>query len=35
LKIWEPLANVLVRVTLSPDYPRWARAAALACQMIY
>src|SRR6202041_2649339 len=34
-KIWEPLADVLVRVTLSPDYPRWARAAALAFQMIY
>ena len=25
-KVWEPLADVLVRVTLSPDYPRWARA---------
>jgi pimeloyl-ACP methyl ester carboxylesterase len=34
-KIWEPLADVLVRVTLSPDYQRWARAAALAFQMIY
>ena len=34
-KIWEPSADVLVRVTLSPDYPRWARAAALAFQMIY
>jgi pimeloyl-ACP methyl ester carboxylesterase len=34
-KIWEPLAEVLVRVTLSPDYPRWARAAALTFQMIY
>jgi pimeloyl-ACP methyl ester carboxylesterase len=34
-KIWEPLADVLVRVTLSPDYARWARAAALAFQMIY
>jgi pimeloyl-ACP methyl ester carboxylesterase len=33
--IWQPLADVLVRVTLSPDYPRWARAAALAFQMIY
>jgi pimeloyl-ACP methyl ester carboxylesterase len=31
----EPLADVLVRVTLSPDYPRWARAAALTFQMIY
>jgi pimeloyl-ACP methyl ester carboxylesterase len=34
-KVWGPLADVLVRVTLSPDYPRWARAAALAFQMIY
>ena len=34
-KVWEPLADVLVRVTLSPEYPRWARAAALAFQMIY
>jgi pimeloyl-ACP methyl ester carboxylesterase len=34
-KIYEPLADVLVRVTLSPDYPRWARAAALTFQMIY
>jgi pimeloyl-ACP methyl ester carboxylesterase len=34
-KVWEPLADVLVRVTLSPDYPRWARAAALTFQMIY
>ncbi len=34
-KVWDPLAEVLVRVTLSPDYPRWARAAALTFQMIY
>jgi pimeloyl-ACP methyl ester carboxylesterase len=34
-KVWEPLADVLVRVTLGPDYPRWARAAALTFQMIY
>jgi pimeloyl-ACP methyl ester carboxylesterase len=34
-KVYEPLADVLVRVTLSPDYPRWARAAALTFQMIY
>jgi pimeloyl-ACP methyl ester carboxylesterase len=34
-KVWEPLADVLVRVPLSPDYPRWARAAALTFQMIY
>ena len=29
-KVWEPLADVLVGVTLSPDYPRWARSAAAA-----
>jgi pimeloyl-ACP methyl ester carboxylesterase len=34
-KVYEPLADILIRVTLSPDYPRWARAAALAFQMIY
>jgi pimeloyl-ACP methyl ester carboxylesterase len=34
-KVCEPLADILVRVTLSPDYPRWARAAALTFQMIY
>ncbi len=34
-KLYGPLADILVRVTLSPDYPRWARAAALAFQMIY
>jgi pimeloyl-ACP methyl ester carboxylesterase len=34
-KVWEPLADILIRVTLSPDYPRWARAAALTFQMIY
>jgi pimeloyl-ACP methyl ester carboxylesterase len=34
-KVWEPLADVLVRVTLSPEYPRWARSAALTFQMIY
>jgi pimeloyl-ACP methyl ester carboxylesterase len=33
--IYEPLASILVRVTLSPDYPTWARAAALTFQMIY
>ncbi len=33
--VWEPLADVLVGVTRSPDYPRWARAAALTFQMIY
>jgi pimeloyl-ACP methyl ester carboxylesterase len=34
-KVFEPLADVLVRVTLSPDYPQWARSAALTFQMIY
>jgi pimeloyl-ACP methyl ester carboxylesterase len=34
-QVYEPLADILVRVTLSPDYPRWARAAALTFQMIY
>src|ERR1700729_973460 len=33
--VYEPLAEVLIRVTLSADYPRWARAAALTFQMIY
>jgi pimeloyl-ACP methyl ester carboxylesterase len=32
---WQPLADVLVRVTLSADYQRWARSAALTFQMIY
>jgi pimeloyl-ACP methyl ester carboxylesterase len=34
-KIYEPLADVLTRVTLSPEYPKWARSAALTFQMIY
>jgi pimeloyl-ACP methyl ester carboxylesterase len=34
-EVWEPLADVLVRVTLSPDYPKWARSAAITFQMIY
>jgi pimeloyl-ACP methyl ester carboxylesterase len=33
--VYGRLADVLVRVTLSPDYPRWARAASLTFQMIY
>jgi pimeloyl-ACP methyl ester carboxylesterase len=33
--VFEPLADVLVRVTLSPEYPQWARSAALTFQMIY
>jgi pimeloyl-ACP methyl ester carboxylesterase len=34
-KVYESLADVLVRVSLSPDYPKWARSAALTFQMIY
>jgi pimeloyl-ACP methyl ester carboxylesterase len=34
-KVFEPLADVLVRFTLSPDYPQWARSAALTFQWIY
>jgi pimeloyl-ACP methyl ester carboxylesterase len=34
-EIYEPFADVLIRVTLSPDYPTWARSAALTFQMIY
>jgi pimeloyl-ACP methyl ester carboxylesterase len=33
--VYEPLAEVLIRVTLSADYPMWARAGALTFQMIY
>jgi pimeloyl-ACP methyl ester carboxylesterase len=33
--VYQPLADILVRVTLSPNYPQWARAAALTFQMIY
>jgi pimeloyl-ACP methyl ester carboxylesterase len=31
----EPLADVQIRVAQSPFYPQWARASALAYQMIY
>jgi pimeloyl-ACP methyl ester carboxylesterase len=31
----EPLAEVHIRATLSGEYPRWAKAYALAYQMIY
>jgi pimeloyl-ACP methyl ester carboxylesterase len=34
-EVCRPLADVLVRVTRSPDYPKWARSAALTFQMIY
>jgi pimeloyl-ACP methyl ester carboxylesterase len=33
--IYEPLAEVQIRVTHSGEYPRWAKASALAYQMIY
>jgi len=34
-EIYEPLAEVQIRVTLSGEFPRWAKASALAYQMIY
>ncbi len=34
-EVYEPLADVQIRVTRSGEYPRWARASALAYQMIY
>jgi len=34
-EISEPLADVQIRVTLSGEYARWAKASALAYQMIY
>jgi pimeloyl-ACP methyl ester carboxylesterase len=34
-ELYEPLADVQIRVTLSGEYPRWAKASALAYQMIY
>jgi pimeloyl-ACP methyl ester carboxylesterase len=34
-EISEPLADVQIRVTQSGEYPRWAKASALAYQMIY
>ncbi len=33
--MYEPLAEVQIRVTLSGEYPRWAKASALAYQMLY
>ena len=32
---YEPLAEVQIRVTRGGEYPRWAKASALAYQMIY
>ena len=34
-EFYSPLAEVQIRVTLSGEYPRWAKASALAYQMIY
>ncbi len=34
-EIYAPLAEVQIRVTLGGEYPRWAKASALAYQMIY
>lgn len=34
-ELYKPLADVQIRVTLSGEYPRWAKASALAYQMIY
>jgi pimeloyl-ACP methyl ester carboxylesterase len=34
-EISDPLAEVQIRVTLSGEYARWAKASALAYQMIY
>jgi pimeloyl-ACP methyl ester carboxylesterase len=34
-EIHEPLAEVQIRLTQSGEYPRWAKASALAYQMIY
>jgi pimeloyl-ACP methyl ester carboxylesterase len=34
-EVYEPLAEVQIRVTRSGEYPRWAKASALAYQMIY
>src|SRR5207253_165110 len=34
-KVFGPLAEVQIRITQSGEYPRWAKASALAYQMIY
>jgi pimeloyl-ACP methyl ester carboxylesterase len=34
-EVWRPLAEVPTRVLMSGEYPRWAKASALAYQMIY
>ncbi len=34
-QIYEPLAEVQIRVALSGEYPRWAKSSAIAYQMIY
>jgi pimeloyl-ACP methyl ester carboxylesterase len=34
-EVWEPLAEAPIRVLQSGEYPRWAKASALAYRMIY
>jgi pimeloyl-ACP methyl ester carboxylesterase len=34
-EVWGPLAEVPIRVLMSGEYARWAKASALAYQMIY
>lgn len=34
-EVYGPLAEVQIRLTMSGEYPRWAKASALAYQMIY
>lgn len=34
-EVYKPLAQVPIRVTMSAEFPRWARASALAYEMIY
>lgn len=34
-EIYEPLAEIQIRITRSGEFPRWAKASALAYQMIY
>jgi len=34
-EVWAPLAEVPTRVLMSGEYPRWAKASALAYQMTY
>jgi len=34
-EVWGPMAEIHIRVLQSGEYPRWAKASALAYQMIY